>query len=114
MVWCDTMPWLWSSWKEYLDVVRPTSADRPGLLAAAVRDSSFEALQRLFETVNEVNDALKSLHALGFKGDGHSRPPTNTAVISEAKSFVMHMIHCGEMLLLYESRLAKSDAAYGF
>jgi hypothetical protein len=40
--------------------------------------------------------------------------PTLPPILSRVRHLVITVIHCGETLLLYHKRLAKSEASYGF
>jgi hypothetical protein len=108
------MAWLWASWEEYVDAVRPAAFDSPGRFRGAQRDSWFEAECHLWEAVRRLTEATRALHSLGFTGADHESPPDDESVIDRAEPIVLDAIFAGEELLLYHKRLAKSEAAYGF
>jgi hypothetical protein len=108
------MAWIWSSWEEFTENVRPVVVDSIGRFNLTHRSTWFDIEQGLFEALNEINDALNSLKTAGFKGSDDKLPPSDQLSIDEARGVVIELIHGGELLLLHHKRLAKSDFAYGF
>jgi hypothetical protein len=107
------MPWLWNSWEEYRDWVHPGSVRR-GSWGLSRQQPWNEAESKLRDAVCRLSEARNSLCKLGFTGSNDDSPPDALADLSHARRLVITVIHCGETLLLYHKRLAKSEASYGF
>lgn len=107
------MPWLWNSWDEYRDWVHPASIRR-GSWGLSRQQPWNEAESKLRDAVRRLSEARNSLCKLGFTGSDDDSPPDALADLSHARHLVITVIHCGETLLLYHKRLAKSEASYGF
>jgi hypothetical protein len=108
------MAWLWSSWKEYLDNVQPVAVTSVGLFNLARLGSWFETEEKLFEAVSNLTAAIESLDKLGFVEDDDMPLVDDENVIEEARDIVFDLIRAGEQILLYNKRLVKNGAAYGF
>src|SRR5258708_5323975 len=108
------MAWLWDSWKEYVDAVHPAVCKSSGLWQQSHRDSSFTVQCRLWDMARKLEEAWRALDSLGFHGNEHKRSPQDSSILSKAKRIVLETIYSGEALLLYNKRLAISDASYGF
>jgi hypothetical protein len=107
------MPWLWNSWEEYRDWVHPSSIRR-GFWGLSHQQTWNEAESKLWDAVHRLTESRNSLCKLGFTGSDDDFPPDSPADLSRVRHLVITVIHCGETLLLYHKRLAKSEASYGF
>lgn len=110
------MPWLWNSWKEYLNSVYPVAVNTHGGLWHAKNDTWFENSRRLYEAVRKIEQSTNSLRELGFTGKDDDHPPSDPAVSEQASNFVLEAVYAGEELLFFDKRLctAPNDPAYGF
>lgn len=109
------MPWLWNSWEEYVDIVHPAAADKPGPFRAMQFDSWFEMEARLFAAVGEFKEKVEELKKLGFSRDLRMGDVSKDKErIRKAWDVVLNATYAGEELLLHHKRLAKHRAAYGF
>ncbi|HKS27870.1 MAG TPA: hypothetical protein VJS44_08630 [Pyrinomonadaceae bacterium] len=108
------MAWLWSSWEEYIDNVAPVTIKSFGLFNLAHLGSWFETEEKLFEAVSKLTTSIESLNGLGFVEDDDMPFVDDTETIEKAKDVVYDLIRAGEELLLYNKRLVKNGAAYGF
>jgi hypothetical protein len=108
------MAWRWESWEEYVEAVHPAVVNKRGRWRHSSQVSAFEAQRYLWQAVRELEESVRSLHDLGFSGNDHEQPSSDPKIINNARSIVLHAIHSGESLLLFDSRLAKDAASYGF
>jgi hypothetical protein len=108
------MAWLWDSWEEYVDIVRPVALDSPQRVRMSQRDSWFETEHSLYKAVGELEQKTRALCSLGFRGTDDATPAHDEALVDQAQPLVMDAVYAAEELLLYHKRLAKSKAAYGF
>jgi len=108
------MAWLWNSWEEYFDIVRPVALDSPQRVRLSQRDPWFKAEHSLYKAVHNLEEKSHALYELGFRGSDDAGPAYDQALVEQARPLVMDAVYAGEELLLYNKRLAKSKAAYGF
>jgi len=106
------MPWLWNSWEEFVDVVRPVAVDSPQRVRMSQRDPWFQTEHSLYKAFHELEEKSQALSRLGFGGD--ACPAHDQALVDQAHPLVLDAVYAGEELLLLHKRLAKSKAAYGF
>jgi hypothetical protein len=107
------MAWLWDSWEEYVEWVRPSALSQ-GSWHLSRQQPWVEAESHVWEAVRRLTDAQGELHGLGFTGHDHHSPPSDPVITEKARRIVITAICSGEKLLLYHKRLAKHDASYGF
>ena len=107
------MAWLWNSWEEYVDIVRPVAVDNPQRVRQSQRDSWLETEHSLYKALRELEEKTHALCQLGFRGSDDP-PAHDQALVGQALPLVMDAVCAGEEVLLYHKRLAKSKAAYGF
>ena len=107
------MIWLWNSWDEYVEAVRPCSVSSPGTLIAARQASRFESIRQIQGHADELGDAITALGQLGFRGE-RERPPDDRSMLPQARSLTIDLIDAGERMLIYDKSLYKDGVAYGF
>jgi hypothetical protein len=93
--------------------VHPSSIRR-GFWGLSHQQTWNEAESKLWDAVHRLTESRNSLCKLGFTGSDDDFPPDSPADLSRVRHLVITVIHCGETLLLYHKRLAKSEASYGF
>ena len=107
------MAWLWDSFEEFDDFVKPVLLQTRGESNLIQRDTSAENERRLFESVRDLSDALAALRKLGFEG-GFQLPAARPNDAAGIRGLVEKAVYSGERLLLLNKRLAMSEAASGF
>jgi hypothetical protein len=109
------MPWLWNSWKEYLDAVYPIAVNDNGGLWHATKDTWFENACRLCKAVHKLEDCTNSLRELRYAGKDHNHPATDSKISQQARNLVLEAVYAGEELLFFDKRLCMPPVpAYGF
>lgn len=106
------MAWLWDSWEDYVHFVHPCSVPA-GMFIQSRLGTRSEAERYLVEAAREVEEAMLGLGELGF-GTKDRQVNTSSEKAENARDIVIVALRAGEELLLYNKRLAMSDAAYGF
>ncbi len=98
------MAWLWNSYEEFRDSVRPVLvADHEGPLRAARTETLFEQHAKITKSLIDLEDARAQLAKLGFSEDP---PKQDTSRLHEAYLHCEEAVWAGEELLLYDKRLA--------
>ena len=105
------MVWLWSSYEEFKEYVMPAYRDNPRIARFIQRDSTFENLKKIYESVNAIENAISKLSEMGYTEDS---PKENEEQLEKALRFVEKITYNGETLLLYHKRLAVSRWSYDF
>jgi hypothetical protein len=68
------MAWLWDSWEEYVDIVRPVAVDSPQRVRLSHRDSWFEVEHLLCKAVHNLEEKSHALYRLGFRSSEDAAP----------------------------------------
>ena len=108
------MPVYWSSWEDYVENVHPSTIRSRNVLGNFARQPLLQTIMQLGESRIRFQTSLRELERMGFSSSFSGRKMPRGLDLSEVYGTAIQLIRSGEEILLLHSRLAESDAAYGF
>lgn len=108
------MPLRWSSYEEYIEAVHPIMVDKPGMFTELCNESLAQVERSLAVAQTELEAAVERLRRLGLIPKPQLGHEPSRVFFRDGQDAVLQTVHAGELMLLYDKRLALSDCASSF
>lgn len=106
------MAWLWETFEEFEKYVQPIEYNRPAIYKVCLSNSWFENHAQLNESFLRFVEKTQEL--ISKKSIKHSESDREEKILSEMETLIWNINREGEVLLLYNKRLAMSHWASDF